>query len=280
MATSLAAQKPTEQQSLVSVTELLGNAKIDSSTSSDIVDTVTALSYVLDAVEKLSTEQPCLYIDLEGESLSRDGTISILQLYLAPADRTYLIDIFTLGSKSFTTGGKNGRTLQEILEDPKIPKVFFDVRNDSDALYSHYKIRLAGVQDLQLMELATRGFGRRLVNGLARCIEREGGLSAVESREWRQSKDKGKLLFAPECGGSYSVFNDRPLSEEISRYCIQDVQFLPRLWRAYDRKLTPKWRQRVTEGSMDRVVESQSKTYMPHGKHKALGPASWNYVRD
>jgi hypothetical protein len=39
-------------------------------------------------------------------------------------------------SDAFSTAGTNGQTLKTILESETIPKVFFDVRNDSDALYS------------------------------------------------------------------------------------------------------------------------------------------------
>jgi len=38
-----------------------------------------------------------------------------------------------------------GTIAEVILESPDIPKVFFDVRNDSDALYSHFDVSLAGV---------------------------------------------------------------------------------------------------------------------------------------
>ncbi|KAJ6779705.1 hypothetical protein PWT90_07316 [Aphanocladium album] len=120
--------------------------------------------------------------------------------------------------------------------------VIFDVRNDSDALYKHFNIRLAGMQDLQLMEVATRSFGRKHVNGLAKCIERDASLSPAERQRWKDCKETGVRLFAPERGGSYKVFNHRPLSKEILQYCVQDVHFMPRLWAYYNGKMTPQWR--------------------------------------
>lgn len=101
------------------------------------------------------------------------------------------------------------------------------MRNDSDALYSHFGIKLAGVQDLQLMELATRSFPRRRVNGLARCIENDAPMTAAERQRWKATKQKGVDLFAPERGGSYEVFNVRPLAEDIIQYCVEDVRLLP-----------------------------------------------------
>lgn len=90
-----------------------------------------------------------------------------------------------------------------------------------------------------------------------------------------ECKDNGARLFLPERGGSYEVFNQRPLSAEILRYCAQDVHLLPRLWANYDRKMTEKWRWRVARESTERVRLSQSSDYVGHGKHKALAPKSW-----
>jgi exonuclease 3'-5' domain-containing protein 1 len=154
------------------------------------------------------------------------------------------------------------------LESDTIPKVFFDVRNDSDALYSIFQISLAGIEDLQLMELATRRFGRKYVNGLARCIENDARLSSGDRTSWNTAKDKGLRLFAPERGGNYEVFNERPLSEEIRLYCVQDVKFLSLLWSFYNGKMTRAWKQKVLESFKDRVAESQAEDYNGKGQHK------------
>ena len=87
----------------------------------------------MDALDGQPTTPPSLYIDLEGINLSRNGSISILQVFVSSSRRTYLVDIHTLRNKAFSTPGTNGCTLKDILESDVIPKVFFDVRNDSDA---------------------------------------------------------------------------------------------------------------------------------------------------
>ena len=99
------------------------------------------------------------------------------------------------------------------------------------------------------MELAIRSFLRRHINGLSKCIESYAPLTIQERRSWKDTTDRGVRLFAPELGGSYQVFNEGPLKEDIMLYCVQDVKFLPRLWSAYDQKLTNEWRQRVMEAS-------------------------------
>lgn len=266
-------------ENLAEATRLLAGIELDSLTNSGLVDSPGAVSALMDTLYKQPTTPPSLYIDLEGVELSRHGTISILQIFVQSTGRTYLVDIHTLRDKAFSTCGIHSGTLKEMLESEAIPKIFFDVRNDSDALFSHFQIRLAGIQDLQLMELATRGFGRKYVNGLAKCIERDAPMTSTEMNDWKATKERGVMLFAPERGGSYDVFNARPLSEEITRYCIQDVQFLPRLWASYNAKLTRAWDRRVFEASKERVTSSQAPAYIGKGQEKALAPQGWANLR-
>lgn len=79
------------------------------------------------------------------------------------------------------------------------------------------------------MELTTRTLPRRRVNGLARCTENDASMTNAERQAWEDGKEKGLNLFAPERGGSYEVFNVRPLADNIIHYCDQDVQFLPKI---------------------------------------------------
>lgn len=243
---------------------------------SGLIDTPEAMTSVIDTLVGLPSSPPSLFIDLEGVSLSRHGTVSVLQLLIFPSDRTYLIDIHTLGSKAFHAPGTDGQTtFKFILESTAIPKVFFDVRKDSDALYAHFGISLAAIQDLQLMEMATRRptLPKKYLNGLAKCIEKDVSLTLDESYRWKTVKEKGRKLFAPECGGNYEVFNARPMSEDVQAYCIQDVKFMPKLWAVYNAKLTsPVWRGKVEKATRDRVVMSQSASFDGNGPHMTFGP--------
>ncbi|KAL6894956.1 ribonuclease H-like domain-containing protein [Trichoderma evansii] len=228
----------------------------------------------------LPREPPSIYVDLEGVNLSTHGTISILQLYIHPTKKVYLIDVFVLKEKCFSTPGTTGRlTLRDTLESKTNPKVFFDVRNDSDALYSHFQIKLAGVVDLQLWELAARPFARKFVKGLAKCIEDDAPLSDSEILEFGQTKENGKMLFSPEHGGSYEVFNERPLRQDIQAYCAQDVYLLPDLLKWYTRISDPRWVKGVAEESQFRVTLSQREDYNGKGGHMTLAPYGWYYKR-
>ncbi|KAJ5154820.1 uncharacterized protein N7500_010259 [Penicillium coprophilum] len=245
--------------------------------SPEFVDTEGQIASLVARLQNLPTNPPSLYIDLEGINLSRHGSISILQIYVLPHKETYIVDIYSLQEKAFlqTASGKEDQTLLGILESPHIPKVFFDVRNDSDALFSHFNVKLAGVIDLQLMELATSLFPRRYVSGLLKCIERDALLTTHELQFWKASKEKGLKLFAPEHGGSYDVFNVRPLPDDVLEYCVQDVKFLPRLWVQYNQNISRSWAEKVTTETLNRVKHSQTATYDGKGRWKARVPVGW-----
>jgi exonuclease 3'-5' domain-containing protein 1 len=192
-----------------------------------------------------------------------------------PSKVVHLIDVYSLREITFTTPGKGGKTLKDILESAAIPKVFFDVRNDSDALYAHYSIALQGVQDVQLMENASRSghiSGKKFVNGLAKCIEKDVPMPQKDKLLCKEIKERGKKLFKAQQGGSHEVFNARPLEEDIIAYCGHDVLFLPLLRQTYWRRLTPKWKGKVADETQVRVQLSRDAAYQPQGSDKALGP--------
>ncbi|KAK5655309.1 hypothetical protein OQA88_5876 [Cercophora sp. LCS_1] len=238
-----------------------------------LVDSASSLQGLLESLEALPPSVPCLYVDLEGVNLCRHGTVSILTIFVEPQNKAYLVDIHTMQSAAFVTSSSTGTTLKSVLESPSIVKVFFDVRNDSDALFTHYGIRLQGIEDVQLMENAGRQFGNRdFIFGLDRCITRDLPITPAERAEWKEIKDRGKALFAPEIGGSYAVFNQRPMAKDIERYCVNDVVLLPKLRNLYWQKLDVGWRWMVTVATAERVQESQSPSYQPQGESKRLSP--------
>lgn len=250
------------------------------------VDTTASLAKCIDSLTHLPYEPPSLYIDLDGEDPSREGSISIITLLALPDNHTFLIDVYKLNKATFTTTGKEGKTLKDILESPQMPKVFFDVRNDADALFAQFGVALQSVQDIQLMEDAsrfTRGSGKRLLSSLAKCVERDALMTFEAKQRWTTVRMRGEELYDPEKGGSYEVFNSRPLMEDILQFCVQDVRYMPFLRSLYWGRLDSDWRTEVEEETMARVQLSQRETYQPHGSERALSPwqgsqhdESWN----
>ncbi|CZT23201.1 uncharacterized protein RCC_08912 [Ramularia collo-cygni] len=242
----------------------------------ELIDTTAALVAFLDGLGNCQGQPPSLYVDLEGNNLSRHGTLSLMTILVHSQQKLYLIDVTTLKDQAFNTSGSNSRTLKTVLESQEIIKVFFDIRNDSDALYNLFGIRVAGIEDLQLMELATRNLSKRCVNGLAKCIDAIPTITYTEKSDWQKVKDNGRKLFDPARGGSYAVFDQRPLSQEILDYCAQDVALMPKLRDMYCEKLCDAWWIKVASETNDRIVQSQSPTYNGKGRHMALGPTTWS----
>lgn len=240
-----------------------------------MIDTLDALKQFLKTLPEITWETPDIFIDLEGNNLSRHGTLSLITILIASTNKVYLIDIHILGKPAFTTSDPGSQTLQQLLESKHVEKVFFDVRSDSDALFALYGVALDGIHDLQLMELGARRSAKTLVNGLARCIERDMHLTGEEHQAWKAAKDQGNKLFAPERGGSYAVFDQRPLPEEILKYCVQDVVYMPTLFKVYNFNLSEAWEERVREETVARIQLSQSPGFQGQGRHMALGPAGW-----
>ena len=246
------------------------------------IDNEKNLEVLLDSISKVTfadAEQiPHLYLDLEGTKVSRNGTLALLTIMIHPQADTYIIDVTTLGKAAFDTKTSTGKqNLRSVLESDNIDKVFYDVRRDSDALFAHYGIRLAGVHDLQLMQLAARPkhVQKQFLTGLGNCIKFDAGLSKADAAEVASIKEDGVRIFDPTKGGSYTVFDARPLSNKIKRYCVQDVQFMPKLWSAYHGRMSEFWWNEVLKETKVRIQTSQEKDWDPHGPGMGLAPGHW-----
>jgi exonuclease 3'-5' domain-containing protein 1 len=126
----------------------------------------------------------------------------------------------------------------------------------SDPLYFHYQIRLQKVEDVQPIENGSRHGPLRnkmFVNHLSKCIENDFVQLAAERKHWEDAQKKGKKFFASEVGGSYQVFNARPLSEDTSSCWTHGATFLPELRRKYWVMLNAEWKSKVAEETNARV---------------------------
>lgn len=242
---------------------------------SELIDTAPALIAFLDGLGECKGQLPSLYVDLEGNNLSRSGTLSLITILVEPQQKVYFVDVTTLKKEAFDTTGSKKRSIRSILESKEIIKVFFDIRNDSDALFSLYGVRVDGIEDLQLIELASRDFSKRCVSGLAKCIEKDSAIGYVEKRDWQRVKERGRTLFDPARGGSYAVFDQRPMDPEVIEYCAQDVSLMPHLREIYCRKLCDAWWKEVASQTRIRIEQSQMPDYNGKGRHMAIGPVKW-----
>lgn len=184
------------------------------------VDSVPALADATAALTLLAAGHG-LAVDLEGVNLGRTGEIATVQLCGEPRGTTYIVDVTTLGSAAFEEAGG----LRRLLEDVATRKLFWDVRCDANALFHHFDVAMPpeSVVDLQLLDLANatlRGRTMTKLGSLGWLLDNtnHGGLSPAEARRMSEVKAAARGLFAPELGGSYAAWLERPLSPTLLEY--------------------------------------------------------------
>lgn len=181
---------------------------------------VTSIEIIKEAVR----QDPLIAFDCEGECLSRIGKLCLMSV--ATRTTTYLIDVKVLKTLPFEKG------LKEILEDSNVKKLMFDCREDSDALYHQFNVKLDGVLDIQLLEVIKEHSdkigitsGRRCdrhdevvkLKGLLKCIE-----LYLDDDEMLQKKKKGS--------GQFSDWGNRPLLPHELDYAATDAISLFKLY--------------------------------------------------
>jgi exonuclease 3'-5' domain-containing protein 1 len=125
-------------------------------TPATIIDNLTAVKTLVSTMISLETDSDHIYMDLEGVNLSRHGPISLIQMLVPSCEQPSIVDIYSLGVQAFETRSAEGKSLKDVFESKTTKKYLFDVRNDADALNALFGVQLAGVVDIQLLELASR----------------------------------------------------------------------------------------------------------------------------
>lgn len=144
----------------------------------------------------------------------------------------------------------------------------FDGRGDNDAMYHQYNVNMRNVYDIQvLFTLKFSDWNDRYVKGLAKVMDRYAThLSNMERQRLNEIKDKGKRLFVPDLGGSYEVWEHRPLSVELIEYASGDVKHLLAMKKKWG---SPKNERRIVEITMKRIEKAVRATEACRGKYKA-----------
>eukprot|EP00667_Euglena_gracilis_P018427 EG_transcript_19557 len=196
---------------------------------------------------------------------------------MATPSTVYLIDVLVLKRAAF------GQGMKELLEDPEFPKVMFDCRQDSDALFHQYGVRLCGVWDLQIVELSLRlckgeragdlgpvlywKQGVQRLRGLMDCMRRYGAGDLVDHKHPVHDQMRKESSF----------WLQRPLPPEMVRYAVGDVagllpidaHFLTQLTEPFLQQQCQERSQRYTDhfrGKAHRTYdEYESNAYLPFG---------------
>ena len=251
-----------------------------------IVSTVPALQEFLSAITPSST----LFVSVKGTNLGRYGAIAIITILIYPQNTTYIIDMLALaqGLPVLFSDDEDDKTptLKSILEDSALPNVFWDLRNDADALWALHNIKLSGVFNLQLMEVMSGADWQKRdsVRGLHYCISCDYPMGNDEMGSWLDNNSTVKLRMVGVLGdasGIGNVFSVRPVDEELVKYCVNDVEYLPRLREIYMRRLvSTNGSNAVTKVALEsakRLEEAWAAGYQPYGKGRMVSP--WKTVK-
>jgi exonuclease 3'-5' domain-containing protein 1 len=207
-----------------------------------------------------------LAVDFEGVKLCRHGALCLVQMTCSD-DPTlvYVLDVHVLGEQAFTLRTPSDTSMKSLLESQDIRKVWFDPRNDADALYHQFHILPRGIFDLQLAEVADRrhrGFHVARLQGLQKCLTQCTHLRPEQKVFAQKINDLGKSLFEPQHGGNYEIFLQRPLNPVILVYAAHDSRYMLLLFEQYWHALTPQWVQRVLGAGDQRARWCLNTTYV------------------
>ena len=204
--------------------------------------------------ELLSCGEP-VAVDYEGVNLCRSGVLCIVQI--APKrGAVLLIDIETMGNAAFDEGH-----LRQLLESQSLMKLCYDCRADADALYHLHGVTPANLFDLQVAYCTKRDVesvrGRDpYLKGLGTALQGL-GLGSAQSRELEQVKNNGLALFAPEKGGSYEVWRQRPLPQALIDYASLDVAYLHIMFEKWARFVPVDQMRELTAARVKRAVDGR-----------------------
>ena len=167
-------------------------------------------------------------VDLEGDRLCRHGKINFIQICVVSTSKIFIFNCSELSS------GEIRRALHPIFSDNSISKFMFDCRSDVDALYHQLDLKLDGVVDVQLFEIAYRkcnGFyNQRFYSGLFKTLNEqsfEAGVSSMDLKIKKKYSDQFKQ-------DNYALnLNDH----EVLRYMAIDVIYLKALHTVFNIKI-------------------------------------------
>jgi exonuclease 3'-5' domain-containing protein 1 len=238
------------------------------------VDTKEKVCDMVNALIALPVDEPNIAVDLEGKSLGRHGPLYIAIVHNYKAAHTYIVDVHHLQDDAVEACGTDEtKTLTTILESDEIPKLFYDIRQDSDALYHQFGVELDGVLDVQLFKLvaASRSYEypAQWRTGLYKAIYSSIDMTIEDQNKWMAVKRIGKQLWNPDQGGSWDRITERKKCKAIIEYCLVDVVHLRTLYRKALRGLPDRWVERVEKTTRSSIAATWSEHFESSG---AEGP--------
>lgn len=199
------------------------------------LDTPEALRAASAVVGAAARDSHALAVDVHGVKLGREGSVSILTLCGGPRQTVYAVDVARLRGRAFEAG----TGLRELLQDATLPKLFFDVRSDANALFYHFGVKLsaASVVDLQLLDAAA-AFAAAARAGASEPERLPNFVTLLKGAAWLDVSTRARSLevrqaaldiYAQERSGTYAPWLARPLSAVLLEHAA-DIRFFHEIY--------------------------------------------------
>ena len=157
-------------------------------------------------------------LDIELDSSS---AASLLQIAVSSAE-VYIFDVSKIGQSLF-----DASCLLPILCDPRITKLCYDCRGDSETLFRKHGAKIYGLYDLQIVYTSLfQLYDDPHLKGISHAVRaalpysKSSAVFSVRKRRMKRSFRAGEDKFV------------RPLSSEALQYCAEDTVVLMRLYDA------------------------------------------------
>ncbi len=245
---------------------------IRSGIACSLVDDEPALIGMLNIINDLQPSPPSLFLSIKVD-VSRRGGLSLMNIFIRPIGRVFLVDIFSLQSKGFTIATEDGTTLKSVLQSTKSSKVFFDVRKDAEILAALYGISMGGVEEVQLMDLVACGGDGGQLRKLMLCVEQTLRLPGSEEKAIVARADKSARFFTHTGSGNPPAIKTRPLDPALEEHCVDELRCLSLLRDKYWSQLSPGEKAKVKLMSQKRALQSvQAQEYNRLGRSRTISP--------
>lgn len=211
-----------------------------------ILQIIVDVNFTKDNIISYETEK-LLFCDVEGVRMSRTGEICVMQI--ATTKHTFIIDVISIGNKTFEIATETGISIKYLLESDRVGKIFFDPRNDSDSLFHQFGIKMESVICLQLLFIGSKRMQGNSVNyniGFMKLLQITEGID----NEFVEKKIMGRNSFAE----NENIWRERPLSDILLQYCAIDVEAMIPLYKIYMKLLESNyWKNIIIKHSKIRV---------------------------
>ena len=206
------------------------------------VDTFASVAYACSRLQSLAV----VGFDMEGCSLGRNGTTSLLQIS-ASAHEVYIFDVLKLGPDLFSI-----YLGPLILSNPRILKLCYDCRSDADALFHKHRILAFGLYDLQIVYTALfQNVKDPFLKGMLKALQTPGVLHPDEAAAMVKRKLTNKKEWSQN---RFEAVLKRPLAPEFIRYCATDVAYLFRMHHLWSHRVDERHILEATHQRMQRFI--------------------------